>query len=226
MRIAVISDLHIGKEDIDLLDHTDAYFSGFLKNLEISFDKIVLLGDIIETLMPEFPGEYEKAFWNAWNHRRQITSRFESNQYTYVYGNHDWIAQKTVNAKERLQIEHKNRKVLFVHGHQTDKVYSKNIAESIVFSLGWGIRAGLGSLYRKLAYMESIRHIRGLYLGTEIKKLSRQYDANTIVMGHTHTAMIKDFGNILYLNSGHCSFGRIHFISMDLDNDKFELHYF
>lgn len=207
---------------MDLLDHDDASFISFLKNLEDSHEKIILLGDIIETLMPKIPMQYDKAFWGAWYNRRKITSRFETNQYTYVYGNHDWIAGKLVHAKERLYLSYGDRKILFLHGHQTDRLYNRNIGESLVFAMGWGIRGGLGSLYRRIAYIETMRHCRNMTFSGELKRIATEAQVNTVVMGHTHTAMIKNFdSNLLYLNSGHCAFGNTNFLSIDLKEDRF-----
>lgn len=221
MRIAVISDLHIGPPGLDFLDHSDDSFISFLKNLESSHEKIILLGDIIETLMPKYPGGFEENFWRAWFHRRAITSRFEHPQYTYVYGNHDWIASKLVHAKERLYIHSGGRRMLFVHGHQLDRLYNKNVGESLVYALGWGVRGGLGKLYRKLAYLETARHARMMFITKEMKKIISETNSNTLITGHSHSAMIKNFGDILYLNSGHCAFGNKNFLSMDLENDHF-----
>lgn len=223
MNIAVISDLHIGPPGVDLLDHSDDSFIAFLRNLELSYDKIILLGDIIETLMPKTPGQYEKAFWEAWNYRRAITQRFLTTPYEYIFGNHDWIAEKTVGAVERMHLSYRDRRILFLHGHQTDKLYSRRIGESIVFAVGWGIRGGLGRLYRQIAYLETVRHCRNLFFSKEVEEIAENTGSNTIVMGHTHTAMIKDFRDVLYMNSGHCAFGKRNFISMDLDNDKFSI---
>ena len=51
MKIAVISDLHLGRGDAaDLFGHDDAEFLRFLDFLEGNFERIVLLGDIFETL--------------------------------------------------------------------------------------------------------------------------------------------------------------------------------
>ena len=224
MKIAVISDLHIGRRGLDFLDHSDYVFTSFLRNLEASYDKIILLGDVVETLMPTIPGGYEKAFKDAWNYRSAITSRFQRNQYEYIFGNHDYIAERLVGAKERMLVEHKDTKILFVHGHQLDKMYSKTIGNFVVYMSGLGVRAGLGGIYRKLATIEASRHRWDLRLNKEIKNLSEMAGASVLVSGHTHNGGVTKIGEgLVYLNSGHCAFGPIQFLSMDLDRSEYKL---
>ena len=56
MNIAVISDLHLGSDDAtDSFGHDDAEFLRFLGFLEGNFERIVLLGDIWETLTSRCP---------------------------------------------------------------------------------------------------------------------------------------------------------------------------
>lgn len=51
MEIAIISDLHIGSGDqTDRFGHDDYEFLRFLDFLESNFSRIVLLGDVFETL--------------------------------------------------------------------------------------------------------------------------------------------------------------------------------
>ena len=62
MKIAVISDLHLGPADnTDLFGHDDAEFLRFLQFLESNFERIVLLGDIWETLSSKVPWTPEQA---------------------------------------------------------------------------------------------------------------------------------------------------------------------
>jgi UDP-2,3-diacylglucosamine pyrophosphatase LpxH len=51
VNIAVISDLHLGNEDgVDSFGHLDSEFLRFLAFLENNFERVVLLGDVWETL--------------------------------------------------------------------------------------------------------------------------------------------------------------------------------
>src|SRR5262244_4408262 len=82
MRIAVISDLHIGAEDFS----ADG-FGEFLDHLEGEHDEIILLGDVFECYFPVLPwkalAEYER-FDGQYN---EITRRFRSAKYTLLSGN-------------------------------------------------------------------------------------------------------------------------------------------
>jgi UDP-2,3-diacylglucosamine pyrophosphatase LpxH len=218
MRVAVISDIHIGPPGkADIFGHSDRSFCGFLRNLEISFDKIVLCGDIIETLTPKYPGQYEQAFWQAWSYHREVTSRFEKDIYIYVYGNHDFIAKKTVGAKERVNIHG----ATFLHGHQTDALVTYPIGEVIVYLAGWAMRAGFKSLYEKASQVESIRHLRKS--SAFYSKVQELANDSILVMGHTHSAKVQKIGDVLYMNSGYCAFGNQIGCSLDFESSEFKL---
>ena len=58
MEIAVISDLHLGTGGAaDGFGHDDGEFLKFLSFLEKNFEKVVLLGDVWETLTGALPGD-------------------------------------------------------------------------------------------------------------------------------------------------------------------------
>src|SRR5262249_57149970 len=89
MRIAVISDLHIGSEDFS----ADG-FGEFLDHLEGEHDEIILLGDVFECYFPVLPwkalAEYER--FDGQYH--EITRRFRSAKYTLLSGNHDMVLRR------------------------------------------------------------------------------------------------------------------------------------
>src|SRR5690242_3497775 len=92
MQLAVISDLHLGPGDkSDLFQHEDGRFLEFLSFLESNFERIVLLGDIWETLTPEWPGDPEEALRRSRIAHPEIARRFQRPAYTYVHGNHDIV---------------------------------------------------------------------------------------------------------------------------------------
>src|SRR5512144_2826576 len=95
MQIAVISDLHLGPGDAsDAFGHQDAMFARFLHQLENDFERIILLGDIWETLTSRRPYDAVEGLRRSRETHRAIAGRFASPQYVYVHGNHDLIASR------------------------------------------------------------------------------------------------------------------------------------
>ena len=78
MKLAVISDLHLGAGDLaDGFGHDDGEFLRFLKYLENNFERIVLLGDIWETLQSRRLGGMRQELLLAREAHPQIAARFE-----------------------------------------------------------------------------------------------------------------------------------------------------
>src|SRR6201986_952947 len=120
MEIAVISDLHLGTRDAaDGFGHDDGEFLKFLSFLEKNFEKVVLLGDVWETLTGALPGDPAAELRRARESHPEIAARFERQNYLYVHGNHDMIAG-AVGAPDELILDTGKTRILFTHGHQND----------------------------------------------------------------------------------------------------------
>src|SRR5258705_12933317 len=103
MKLAVISDLHMGLNDLtDQFKHDTYQFLQFLKYLESNFERIILLGDVWETLFKiDQVGSLHKSF----EIYQEIFKRFQGNKYVYIYGNHDLVNAHYLKAPEDLVIE-------------------------------------------------------------------------------------------------------------------------
>jgi hypothetical protein len=96
VNIAVISDLHLGSEDVtDSFGHEDSDFLRFLTFLERNFERIVLLGDIWETLTVKCPWRARQGLAHAKSRHPEIARRFARPRYKYIHGNHDLIARRS-----------------------------------------------------------------------------------------------------------------------------------
>ena len=127
MEIAVISDLHLGSGGpTDLFGHDDHEFLRFLNFLEDNFERIVLLGDVWETLTGKAFGDPARELALAREHHPEIARRFERPRYTYVHGNHDLIARDVLRAPEQLTLNADGVRLVFSHGHQGDQLTSKH----------------------------------------------------------------------------------------------------
>jgi predicted phosphodiesterase len=232
MSIAVISDLHLGPGDrSDVFRHTDEQFLRFLAFLEKNFERIVLLGDVWETLTPAWPGDPASALRKAREAHPEIARRFERPKYTYVHGNHDLVAGAVESVPEELIVTHGSTRMLFTHGHHHDVLIRKArwLSELGVWLGGWILRAGMRSLYR---LFDAIDHARsGVAAEPEdctfqrwAISLARTRNADVIVTGHTHVPLRTEHPSGLFLNSGSCADGKYSFLSVDPARGSYGVH--
>lgn len=223
MQIAVISDLHLGVGDrADGFGHDDAEFLKFLSFLERNFERVVLLGDIWETLHARRFGNVAAELQAARAAHPEIAKRFERSCYHYVHGNHDLVAGAALGAPDQLTIEADGVRLLFTHGHQGDSLYQKRVwlADILVWLGGWIRRCGLEALYRLCAELD---HARGALLPNGLEcpfqrwavGMAAHQHAEVVITGHTHMAAKTEHGSRLFLNSGSCNEGRLSFLSID-----------
>lgn len=224
MKIAVISDLHIGdKSSTDMFKHKEKDFINFLDYLEDRFDKVVLLGDIYECLCPKLPFKAEKQLNKVISTYPEISERFFTNRkYIYVPGNHDYIACKVFNLPDSLIINTDGIKIIFKHGHQYDNLIYKAPKTCEFFSClgGWMLRCRMESLYNIIRNIE--RDINDAGTGVTQFHLKAVYEAEKmgaqlVVTGHTHMMRKFKYNDVTYANSGTCSNGHISFLKINTE---------
>lgn len=232
MSIAVISDLHLGARDTtDSFGHDDGEFLRFLNFLEGNFERIVLLGDIWETLTSGAPRAHAEELRLARLRHPEIAARFRRKKYEYVHGNHDWIAQDLDGAKSEARWTYQGVRLLFAHGHQSDQLVSHGrcLAETGVWIGGWLRRAGMHGAYD---FFDRLDRIRGAYHCLEeptrveswAVATARRQQADVVVTGHTHIRQKSEHGNHLFLNSGSCAEGAISFLSIEPKSGRYTVH--
>jgi len=222
MEIAVISDLHLGAGDsADGFGHEDSEFLKFLEFLERNFQKVVLLGDIWETLTGQLPGNPGRELELAMEKHPEIARRFERANYIYVHGNHDLVAGAD-GVPDELFLHANGQRILFTHGHQQDDVMIRKrwLSELGIWLGGWIRRLGLEAFYRLLTRIDDKRN--GVTLDSSrcpfqrwAIEMAAERQVDIVVTGHTHLAARGDHGARLFLNSGSCSDGQFSFLSMD-----------
>jgi len=232
MEIAVISDLHLGTGDAaDGFGHDDADFLKFLTFLERNFEKVVLLGDVWETLTGALPGDPAHELRRARESHREIAARFERPNYLYVHGNHDLVAGAVQGTPDELIIHTGDTRILFTHGHQNDDLVQRRrwLSELGVWLGGWIRRLGLGALYRLLSELDEKRG--GLSLDSTrcsfqkwAMDIATEREFDIMVTGHTHLAANAAHGDRLFLNSGSCSEGQLSFLSLDTTRKSYAVH--
>jgi predicted phosphodiesterase len=232
MEIAVISDIHLGSGgSTDLFGHDDAEFLRFLSFLERNFEKIVLLGDIWETLTGKAFGDPVEELREARAHHREIAERFRRPQYSYVFGNHDLVAQASEGAPEQLTLSADGMRLVFSHGHQGDQLISKHrwLSEIGVWLGAWIRRVGLHATYACFSRLEALRGGAGQE-PTRCKvrrwapERAQSCEADVIVAGHTHVPTRAEHGSCIFLNSGSCAEGRLSYLTLDTRRADFAVH--
>lgn len=232
MRIAVISDLHLGRRDAaDHFGHDESGFLRFLRFLESNFERIVLLGDIFETLTPRTPGRQVAELVAARAAHPGIVQRFARPQYHYIHGNHDLVAGPLLGAPEQLVLEADGVRLLFTHGHHHDWLIRKArlLSEAAVWAGAWLRRMRLRAMFRVFQTLDA-RLTNALPDPARCTfqrwALARAHDsgADIVVTGHTHLGMRVEHGSRLFLNSGTCSEGQFSFLSLDTRAARYSLH--
>jgi predicted phosphodiesterase len=224
MKIAVISDLHLG-------GHDESEFLRFLRFLESNFERIVLLGDIWETLTGIRYGNAAAELDRARDAHPEIARRFRQPRYTYIHGNHDIVAGITERAPEALELRADGMRLLFTHGHHHDVLIRRArwLSELGVWLGGWILRLRLSPLYSAFNSLDEFRS--GIAVdGTRCSfqrwamSVARTRGADVVVTGHTHFANRTEHGAGLFLNSGSCANGKYSYLSIDTRSSSFGVH--
>jgi predicted phosphodiesterase len=233
VKLAVISDLHLGAKDCtDSFGHDDGEFLRFLAFLEANFEQIVLLGDIYETLTARLPWSAQKALAAARSCHPEIAERFRGPKYKYIHGNHDLVAQEAEGTPEHWMIEADGKRLLFTHGHAYDGLirFARHLVELGVCIGGWVRRAGWHRLYQHLDELDQKRCAVSkdpaeCPFQSWAFDLAGQAGADIVVTGHTHVPLVTSTGPKMYLNSGSCSRGRYSYLGLDTRSDVYGVHH-
>ena len=230
MKIAVISDLHLGAGDAsDTFGHGDVEFLRFLARLEGDFERIVLLGDVWETLTSRRLFAAREGLRHAREAHAALASRFELPKYTYVHGNHDIIAASE-GVPVEVVLDADGVRLLFTHGHHHDWLIRRArwLSETCVWLGAWVRRVGLSTVYRLGYLLDSAlsrpsTHCLEDTFQTWAYALAKLRQADVVVTGHTHVAMRSERGSRLFLNSGSCSEGRFSYLAIDTKSNHYEV---
>ncbi len=228
MQIAVISDLHLGRGGpTDLFGHDDEEFLRFLQFLESNFERIILLGDVWETLTGADWGKRVAELHAARAHHREIAERFRRPQYTYVHGNHDYVTRDVEGAPSELVLQVDGTRLFFGHGHQGDPLIHRArwLSEFGVWLGGWLRRLRLSSLYSYFSRMDlersQLTEKCAIQRWAVLEALHRR--ADVVVTGHTHVPGRRDHDSCLFLNSGTCAEGHISFLGVDTKRATYQV---
>lgn len=225
MEIAIISDLHIGSGDqTDRFGHDDYEFLRFLNFLESNFSRIVLLGDVFETLTGRKYGQRMLELKRCFQAHPEVSRRLVGNRqkYIYIHGNHDLVSAEAFCATGEHFMGINGTSILFTHGDIFDTMNTgaRQLAEWLVWLGGHLLRGGGKALY------DVFKKIDDLMLGTGTEMTGSDFNSraviaaramgiDTIVTGHSHAGGALQTGHTLLLNSGGCLEGRFQYVSMN-----------
>ena len=223
MRIAVISDLHIGAEEF-----SPAGFGEFLDHLEREHDEIVLLGDVFECYYPRLPwrglAEYDRfdRLYEA------ITCRFRSAKYTVLSGNHDGVVRRVRGVPSRTERGGAGYRILLSHGHENEPPYRTSLRSRLVEWYVWLTyrlkRLGFPALYEFSYRREYEMYMRdGGAVHVEAARGLVEQGYHVVVFGHTHVERHVELrGGGTYINTGDCVRRRM-YASLDLERRECRL---
>ncbi|MCB9744572.1 MAG: metallophosphoesterase family protein [Alphaproteobacteria bacterium] len=223
MRLAVLSDLHIGASArADAFGHDEDEFLRWLDALEREHDGVLLLGDVYQCDHGLRPGHRAagRLLERARARSPRLSARFEAPHYRWVHGNHDLITRDALGAPERLRLG----QALFLHGHQFDPLIQRQrrVSAAATWASGRLRAAGLSPLAQSLEDQDVAIKARryqtpeGPYArGAEA--LMAETGASLVVMGHTHVRVVLELAGGRLANTGTCSRGRREGLSVDTE---------
>ena len=236
MQIAVISDLHLGaKNRLDRFsraDDAEARLTAFFERLEGHVDKVVLCGDIFETLRAALPGPSEDDLKASLEAYPEVARRvMDDPRYVLVHGNHDIITKDVLGAAEFHHERDHGLELVFFHGHQSDRLARGNAPLSRLGVWSGGVLERLG-----LPITQRVDTVRGQRIpepdtpGLDPNRLERasvalgkSMGADVVINGHTHQLVRHEVDDVIYLNSGTCLTGRREAVLIDTAGPTFEL---
>lgn len=233
MKIAAISDLHIGAtERSDSFGHKEEDFLRFLDGLEATSDRIVLLGDIYQTDHGWLPGESmaKKLLSLAQERLAAFTARTARTPYLWVHGNHDAVTASVLGAHTSVVLGDGDFKVKFTHGDAFDPVLQglKGLSEVGTWLAGRIRAAGLQGVAEYLEDQDVNTKARlhqtpdGPYV-RGARGLMASEGVSAVVMGHTHVPMRAEVHGGVVANTGTCSRGRFMGVRVDTDTGEVAL---
>ncbi len=226
MRVAVISDLHLGpRPGRDAFGHDARAFDRWLSTLLDTHDHLVLNGDIFQTDHELGVGAdvAAGALQAALRRAPRLAARLRDPRVHYLHGNHDHAAQALLDAETELKLTHGSAAVYITHGDRFDPVLARapRISQAATWVTGRVRSARLGPLASWLEERDvdikarRFQRPNGPYAAAA-GLLAREQRADVVVFGHTHVPCSHELPHCWWANPGSCSLGRRALVSVDL----------
>ena len=230
MRLAVISDVHLGRGDrTDRFGHVPRHFHQFLDYLEPISDRVVLLGDIVDTHHGRIPLAFWREFRAICAAYPGLSDRLLGGRYQVVAGNHDACLLELPGVTSELYLEEREHRVLFQHGHQLDRLitFSPKLCAMGNYLGGTAARYGLDGALELLDWIDNTANggaagRPGIYRDKAIE-LGLERQVPLVVMGHIHDQDHYARKGVTYMNVGACLEGRFEYGLVDLTTGSGEV---
>ncbi len=223
MRLAICSDLHLGRGDrTDRFGHDPQRFHAFLDHLEAEADRVVLLGDILDTHHGRIPFAFFREVRIIGEVYRGLADRLLGGRYQVIAGNHDACLADLPGIEEEFQLEADGQRLLLLHGHQFDRLIrtSPGLCALGNYLGGAAERHGIDGALALLDWIDDaanggVKVDRGELYRTKAIELAAARGIDTVILGHTHQQDRHAARGVTYLNVGACLQGRFEYGFVD-----------
>ncbi|MEZ4458317.1 MAG: metallophosphoesterase family protein [bacterium] len=209
MRIAFLSDLHLGPGVLNRCVVDRKTITRWLDLIESTHDRVIVVGDLYDLSRPRQFGGWQRHLDSLRFEWGEVLERLEAME--AVYGNHD-RARGLMGVPERIEIDADGMKMLVLHGHQFDPHINKVPGlESVAnFAAGWFTRLGVEPLGSLMGDVVAVNERLESRIGTQ-----PAYDLSTqgamslhadgyrvVVMGHSHQLRHLELPAGQFINTG------------------------
>ncbi len=195
----IISDLHLGSQ----VSQSERLLE-FLPR--VSFRKLILLGDVFESL------NFEKLKEGDWKFLAKIGKLSKTKKIRWIEGNHDKDLIKIFAVFTGAKIyssyswKYNGKKYLAIHGHQFDNFLINNAFLSFFANKIYNFIQLVDFKDKRISHFVKSKSKGWLRLSEKVAKRALLYaklrQVDFIFCGHTHRAMKKKKKGISYYNSG------------------------
>jgi UDP-2,3-diacylglucosamine pyrophosphatase LpxH len=198
----IVSDLHLGTH----VSRPAALLATLRRH---AFNRLILLGDILDDLnFTRLPRDH----WNLLAYLRTLCAPERRIEVVWVAGNHDYLLSRLTHhflglpVYKQYQWTYEDKTFLAMHGHQFESVLERHPL----------VTASVGILYSTIQRWEPERHpvtrlvkrTSGIWrqvselVAREAAAYAVRRGVDGIFCGHTHNAMARMFGKVMYHNTG------------------------
>ncbi|MCU0416548.1 MAG: UDP-2,3-diacylglucosamine diphosphatase [Cytophagaceae bacterium] len=216
-RTIVLSDIHLGTSGSKAREVTS-----FLK--DHTCDTLILNGDIIDGWQLQKYGKWKKAHTKFFKRVIKMAEQQKTNV-IYLRGNHDDFLDQVLPMKwgnvsvirDMIYEDAQGRRMLVLHGDVFDTITTNLKWIAQLGDIGYTFLLWLNKHYnnyrkkRGLPYYslsQAVKHkVKGAvsYISKyeeQLAELAKAKKCQGVICGHIHQPAIKQYGEILYLNSG------------------------
>jgi predicted phosphodiesterase len=202
MRIAILSDIHLGPARTNRCGVPSARLAAHVRGLFAEFDEVVLNGDVWDLSRPSVPGAWRAHLRASRAHHPELAELFDNAR--ALVGNHDAaLARDGVPASTSF---HGAIDVYVHHGHLFDRGLKRfgTIERGANFVAGWFDRVRVPIVNRGLEFVSdtSEKFVGGQTPDVSGARRILESGWHLVVQGHSHVQRLERFGDGFYLNTG------------------------